>query len=120
MTCHDIVFGDGMREIRPEMPEEICGSDALAVFPVDDSPVHRKKDRKPKPVKRQRKVKKGTRKVMKLREMLIITSVALPIIMGAVFATVLLRHLPLYITYMAAAYIWMGVVLYANCRRRKR
>lgn len=119
MTCHDIVFGDGMREIRPVIPEETCGSMALAVFPVEDSPAH-KKDRKPKPVKRQRKVKKGTRQIMKLREMLIITSVALPIIIGAVFATVLLRHLPLYITYMAAAYIWMGIVLYANCRRRKR
>lgn len=111
-----ITFGDGMREIRPVMDAYY----ALDALPVGEDPGYRKKDRKPRPVRRQRRAKKGRRQSMNTRELLIIASVTFPLILGLLFATVLLRHETVYILYMAAAYSWMTIVLYANCRRRRR
>ena len=111
-----IVFGSGMREIHPVMDAYY----ALDALPVGEDPGYRKKGRKPRPVRRQRHAKKGRRQAMNTRELLIIASVAFPLILGLMFATVLLRHETVYILYMAAAYSWMAIVLYANCRRRRR
>ena len=111
-----IAFGDGMREIRPVMDAYY----ELNVLPTGEDPGYKKKDRKPRPVRRQRRAKKGRKQSMNTRELLIIASVAFPLILGLLFATVLLRHETVYILYMAAAYSWMAIVLYANCRRRRR
>ena len=90
LYSRDLVFGDGMTEITAPQ--------TLEVFEVP-----KRKHREPKE--------------MTTREILIIMSVCAPIMIGWVFATVMIRHELFYIGYWSLVWLWAGVVIYANTRR---
>lgn len=90
LYSRDLVFGDGMTEITAPQ--------TLEVFEVP-----KRKHREPKE--------------MTTREILIIMSVCAPIMIGWVFATVMIRHTWLYICYWLITWSWASFVIYANTRR---
>lgn len=102
MTCHDIVFGDGMREIRPVMD----GFYELDVFPVERRKI----------VVRKRKRRK---QALSVREAIVICSCYGPLIFGLIFGTLMVRHTALYMIYWTIAILWNALVLYANKKERR-
>lgn len=97
-----IVFGDGMREIRPETTQE----PVLEYIGVQPRRCVSKKE-------------KGRKSPLSVREALILISCYGPMIFGIIFATLMLKHEALYITYWSLAFIWNGIVLYANRKGRR-
>ena len=96
MYSRDIVFGDGMTEITAP-PQEI------EVFDI-----------------RRPKARKEERPAMTIREALIVASCAAPVVLGITFLTVMIQHTALYLIYWVAVWAWLGLVIYANTKTRRR
>lgn len=98
MYSRDIVFGDGMTEITA--PER-----QIEVFDV-----RRPKERTPE----------SGLQALSIRETLIVASCAAPVVLGITFLTVMIQHTALYLAYWLAVWAWVGFVIYANTKARRR
>ena len=97
-----IVFGDGMREIRPETTQE----PVLEYIGVQPRRCVSKKG-------------KGRKSALSAREALILASCFGPMIFGLIFATLMIRHEVFYMAYWTATFLWSGFVFYANKKGRR-
>ena len=99
MYSREIVFGDGMTEITAP-PQNI------EVFDINTR-------------KRAQTPESGLQ-ALSIREAMIIASCAAPVILGITFLTVMIRHTALYLVYWVAVWAWLGLVVYANTKARRR